>query len=142
MSPLPNGGARNAMEETIVKPRGGGGGRGGGSGILTASPPGENTGAGGSTLSDGVGDGAGSGRRVRGSNGFVSGAPQAKAAVDGKEETGQPPAPRTQQQEPPKKRRNLDLVKPGGRGAAAAAPAGAGGRVELFMPQYACRERK
>lgn len=139
LSPLPNGGARNAMEETVVKPRGGGGG----GGILITSTAGEKKGT-GITSSGGDGGGGGEGgtgggRRFTGPNGFVPAA-RAKAAVgtaDVQGETGlaQPPAPQTQ--EPPKKRRNLDLVKPGGRaGGAAPAGGGAGGRVELFMPQY------
>ena len=123
------------MEETIVKPRGGGGG--GRGSVLITSPAREKKGT-GSTIGGG---GAGGGRRVAGPNGFVhsSSAARSKAVVDVTGETGagQPPAPQTPQ-EPPKKRRNLDFVKPGGRAGSAAASAGrgAGGRVELFMPQY------
>eukprot|EP00903_Cladosiphon_okamuranus_P010410 g9847.t1 len=141
LSPLPNGGARNAMEETVVKPRGGSGGGSGGGGMLFSGPAREKKG----TASRGWGGGggrdrdAGGRRRGTGSNEPAQVACAARGAkpgagVTGEAGAGQPTAPQPPQ-EPPKKRRNLALIKPGDRAGTAApaegrgAAAGGGGRA-------------
>ncbi|CAM9481984.1 unnamed protein product [Ectocarpus sp. 12 AP-2014] len=135
LSPLPSGGARNAMEETIAMPRSGGGGGGGGGDVLIPSAGRERNGAARATCGA-VGRGQGLGPRGPSVGGGSGKAPATAAAVVEIEDgTGGPPGGgQPQQQEPAKKRRNLASLGWGKGGAGGGS--GSGARIELFMPQY------
>ncbi|CAB1103229.1 unnamed protein product [Ectocarpus sp. CCAP 1310/34] len=134
LSPLPAGGARTAMEETIAMPRSGGGCDGGG-GVLVPSAGSERKSA--ARATEGVvGRSQSLGPRGPSVSGG-SGQAQATAAAVVEIEDGTAGAPgggQPQQQEPAKKRRNLASLGWGKGRAGVGSSSGA--RIELFMPQY------
>lgn len=156
LSPLPTGGARNAMEETVVKTRVRAGSNHNGGHLFPSTHSASARHEKGKT-SHGSRGGAGMGRNGGSPNGLSSifpaaataaartkarrrsgaGAPESTAVeINGRTGEGDSALGSQQQQVPAKKRRNLDFGKSragakGGAGLLVARPS-----VDLFFPQY------